>query len=192
MLTSLHSQCSSCHPLPFTSPLKECLPSQPLGIALLWGIKSIQDQAHPLPLGPDQAVSPQLCMCWEPQTSQCMLFVGGLVPGVQVSWPCWSSCGIAIPFSSFSLSPNSSIGIPNPNPIVGCGYLHLSQSASGRASQRTAMLSSCLQAHRCFSFSNGCQPVQSFPCGRTMLLSIRKWGFQAHQSLMLVVTLMTD
>jgi hypothetical protein len=29
--------------------------------------------------------------------------------------------------------------------MVGCKYLHLSQSAAGRASQRTAMLASCLQ-----------------------------------------------
>jgi hypothetical protein len=30
--------------------------------------------------------------------------------------------------------------------MFGCGYLHLSQSAVGRASQRPAMLGSCLQA----------------------------------------------
>ena len=47
---------------------------------------------------------------------------------------------------SFSLSPNSSIGIPDLSPIVGYKYLHLSQSAAGRVSQRTTMLGFCLQA----------------------------------------------
>ena len=35
--------------------------------------------------------------------------------------------------------------------MVGCKYLHLSQSAAGRASQRTAMPGSCLQAHQSIS-----------------------------------------
>jgi hypothetical protein len=64
-----------------------------------------------------------------------------------------STYGVAIPFSSFSLSLKSSIGIPDFSPMVGCKYLHLSQSAAGRASQRTAMLGSCLQAQHSISNS---------------------------------------
>jgi hypothetical protein len=43
-----------------------------------------------------------------------------------VSWYCCSSYGVAIPFSSFSPSFNSSIGVPRLGLIVGCEYLHLS------------------------------------------------------------------
>jgi hypothetical protein len=38
------------------------------------------------------------------------------------------------------------------NEMVGCKYLHLSQSVAGRASQRTAMLGSCL--HIQYGLSN--------------------------------------
>ena len=65
-------------------------------------------------------------------------------PGVQVSWNWWSSYGVAPPFISYSHSTNSSTGIPNFSTMVGCKYLHLSQSAAGRASQKTAMLGSWL------------------------------------------------
>ncbi|WP_330949998.1 hypothetical protein, partial [Streptococcus anginosus] len=37
--------------------------------------------------------------------------------------------------------------------MVGCKYLHLSQSATGRATQRTAMLGSCLLAQHATSNS---------------------------------------
>ena len=69
--------------------------------------------------------------------SLCMLFVSRLtpweLPGIQVSWQCWSSYGVAIYFSFFSPSPNSAIKGPNLSPMVGCKYLHLSQSAAGKA-----------------------------------------------------------
>ena len=98
-------------------------------------------QGSPLPGGGGWGVA------W---TSLCMLFGWWInlwdLPGIQVSWHCWSSYGVAIPFSSFNPSPNSSIGVPSLSPMVGCKHLHLSQSAAGRASQRTAMLGSCLQA----------------------------------------------
>jgi hypothetical protein len=51
-----------------------------------------------------------------------------------VSWSCCSSYTVAIPFSSFSPSPEFSIGVPDLSPMVGCKYLHLSQPAAGRAS----------------------------------------------------------
>jgi hypothetical protein len=46
---------------------------------------------------------------------------------------CFSSYGVAIPFSTFNPSPNLS-------PVVDCGYLLLCQSAAGRDPQRIAML----------------------------------------------------
>ena len=53
---------------------------------------------------------------------------------------------MASPLSSFSRSPTFSVGSPNLNLMVGCKSLHLSRSDAGRASQRTAMLGSCLKA----------------------------------------------
>ena len=53
-----------------------------------------------------------------PETSPCILLGFWLralweLWGVWVSWPCCSSYGVAIPFSSFSLSSNSSICVPD-------------------------------------------------------------------------------
>jgi hypothetical protein len=45
---------------------------------------------------------------------------------------------------SASSSYNSTTGIPDFSSMVRCKYLSLSQSAAGRASQRTAMLGSSL------------------------------------------------
>lgn len=47
------------------------------------------------------------------------------------------------PFSYFNPSPNSSIGVPGLSPIVGSKYFHMSQSAAGVASQKTAIIGSC-------------------------------------------------
>lgn len=41
--------------------------------------------------------------------------------------------------SSFSPCPKCSIGVPDLSPMVDCKYLHLSQLAAGRTSQRTVM-----------------------------------------------------
>jgi hypothetical protein len=72
---------------------------------------------------------PLLPMCWGPRTSPCMLFGCWLslceLPEVQVSWYCWSSYGVATPFSSFSPSSNSSIGGLDFSSVVGCKYLHM-------------------------------------------------------------------
>ena len=46
-----------------------------------------------------------------------------------------------------SLSANYPIVVPILLPVFDYEYLHLSLSAAGSASQRTAMLGSCLQAH---------------------------------------------
>jgi hypothetical protein len=45
--------------------------------------------------------------------------------------------GVALLLGIFHLSPNSVIGVSDFSPMVGCKYLHLSQSAAGWASQRT-------------------------------------------------------
>jgi hypothetical protein len=52
------------------------------------------------------------------------------LPGVWVSWGCWSSYGVTLPFSFFNPSPNSTIGVPDLSPVVGCKHLHLPQSAA--------------------------------------------------------------
>jgi hypothetical protein len=71
--------------------------------------------------------SPLLYKCLGLRTSLCMLFDWWRslpkLPGVQVSWHCWSSYGVAIPFSSFNPSPNSSIRVTTLVPMVGCEYL---------------------------------------------------------------------
>jgi len=101
--------------------------------------------------------SPLLRMCW-PRISPYMLFGWWLtlweLPCIWVSWCC--SYGVAIPFRSFSPSPNSSIGVPDLSPRFGSKYLHLSQSASGRVSYKTAILDSCLQVQH--SISNSVKP----------------------------------
>jgi hypothetical protein len=66
-------------------------------------------------------------------------------------WGVWlvdncSSYGIAIPFSFFSPSPSSSIGVPGLSPVVGCEYLFLYWSGADRASQGIAISGSCQQA----------------------------------------------
>jgi hypothetical protein len=96
--------------------------------------------------------SPVLHMCRGPWTSPWMLFGWWLrfwkLPGVCINWHIWPSYGVAIPFSSFNPSSNSSIWVPDLSPTPDCVYLHLAQSAVARASQRTAMLGSCLQAQQ--------------------------------------------
>ena len=51
----------------------------------------------------------------------------------------WSSYGVALLFSVFTPSANSTIGVLDFSPMVGYKYLHLSQSVAGKASQRTVM-----------------------------------------------------
>ena len=95
-------------------------------------------------------------MCWGPQASLCMLFgwfsVSRSSEGSELVDIVVLPMGVAIPFSSFNPTPNSFIVVLDLSPMVGCKYLHLSQSVAGRASQRTAMLGSCLQAQ--YSISN--------------------------------------
>ena len=91
------------------------------------------------------------------QTSPCMLYGWRLslweLPEFQISWYCWSSYGHANSSSSFNSSPDSFIGVPDLSPIVCCMYLHLSQLAANRASQKKAKLGFCLQAQNSISNS---------------------------------------
>jgi hypothetical protein len=64
-------------------------------------------------------------------------------PGCLFSWCCCSSYGVV---SSFSPSPNSSIGVHMRILMVGCEILSLHLSGFGRASQETAITGSCQQA----------------------------------------------
>jgi hypothetical protein len=62
------------------------------------------------------------------------------------SWDCWSSYGAALPLSFFSLSPNSTIGVPDFSFMVGCRYLHcLSQLLVGPLEDSHASLLSLIK-----------------------------------------------
>jgi hypothetical protein len=54
--------------------------------------------------------------------------------------------GFLIPFSPFSPSPSSSIGVPGLSLMVGCEDLHLYWPGTGRTPQRIAKLGSSQQA----------------------------------------------
>jgi hypothetical protein len=67
-------------------------------------------------------------------------------PRVQVSWLCWSSCGVHIPFRMAILSPILPLESPGSIQCLAVGvYICVSQLLGG-VFQRTAMLDSCLQA----------------------------------------------
>lgn len=84
-----------------------------------------------------------LHICQGPWASPCMFF--GCSHGSRLVGTVGFPMVVAITFSSFNPSSNSSIGVSNLSPMVGCNSLHLCQSASRRASQRTAMLGPCLK-----------------------------------------------
>ena len=90
--------------------------------------------------------------------SQCDGLVSGRPQGFGLLGPLGLLKGVASPQLLHSF-PLLCIGIRDLTPVDGCKYLYLTQLVAGRASQRTAMLGSCLQVHRCFFFSNGCHPV---------------------------------
>jgi hypothetical protein len=132
-------------PHPPTHPLPPHCP----GISLHWGIQPSQDQGPLLPLIPDKAILCYLCS-WSHGSLHVYSSVGGLVPGScgrggLVGWYCGSFYGVGNPFSFFSPFPNSTIGVPMLNPMVGWEHPHLYWSGFGRASQETAITGSCLQ-----------------------------------------------
>jgi hypothetical protein len=129
--------------LPPTHPI---LPYHP-SIPLCWGIEPSQDQGPSLSLLPDKAM---LCyiLQLEPRVPPCAFFGWSFSPwelwGSLTVRYCCSSYGVANPFTSFSPSSNSSIGVPVLSPVVDCAHLYL--PGSGRASQETAISCSCQQA----------------------------------------------
>ena len=48
----------------------------------------------------------------------------GEIPGTQVSWLYWSSCGVLIYFWTSSPFYSFSIGVSNLHLMFGCGHLH--------------------------------------------------------------------
>ena len=107
------------------------------GIPLLWGIKV----STRLYIPPTEAIqgSPLLHMCGvRGHRLAHALWLGaqslGALRGSRFVDTVGLPRGPAIPFSSLKPSPNSSTGVPDFSPMVGYKYLHLSQSAAGRAS----------------------------------------------------------
>lgn len=119
-------------------------------IPLLW--QHPQDQGTPLPVMPDKVIfchifswshvslNVYVLFCW--QFSPWELWGGrGLVV-----WYCCSSYEVANSFSSFSLCPNFSIGVPALSQMFSSVQSHLYWSGSGRDSQRTSIPGSSQQA----------------------------------------------
>jgi hypothetical protein len=132
---------SPTHPLPLLGPV----------IPLYWGIQSLHDQWASLSIPKYVGIRRKTII-----QTLCVVFyiiyyvykynfiytVGSVHPWIQSSQN-WNNKNIVISFSPF---PFFSIGFLDLTSMVGCKYLHLSQSAAGRASQRAAMLGSC---HAC-------------------------------------------
>jgi hypothetical protein len=113
----------SIHPIPFLPPplcLYEGAPSPTHSllphcsiIPLHWGTKPPQDQGPLLPLMPDKVIHCYICS-WSHGNLHVYSLVGGLVSGSSRWYGCWYCCsfyGVVMPFSSFSPSPSSSIGV---------------------------------------------------------------------------------
>jgi hypothetical protein len=70
-----------------------------------------------------------ICYICVPRSSPCLLFGSSFslweLPRVQVSWLCWSSCGVPVPSGSLNPSLNSSTGLPEYCLMFGCVSLHL-------------------------------------------------------------------
>jgi len=60
----------------------------------------------------------------------CSLVGGSVSENPKVSWLCWSSCGVPIPFGTLNASFYSFIRIPEFQPLLGCECLHLSESTA--------------------------------------------------------------
>jgi len=137
--------------LPLLDPLTESLPfTHPLQLypwecEILWCSHTLMPQISTKlgitsPTAARQG-SPVLHMCSGAQTSPGMLFDCWLslweLPGFQISWHCWSSCGVPIQFRAFNLLHNSSIRIFTSIQYVAAGIsISLSQLLD-RTTQRT-------------------------------------------------------
>lgn len=95
---------------------------------------------HSLPRRPDRVTFCYICA--GPWMSPCMLFGWYLslweLPGIQICWHCWSSCGVAITFITLKPSPNS---FPM---SIQCLAVDICFSL-GRASQKATILGCNLQ-----------------------------------------------
>ena len=78
-----------------------------------------------------------LHMCQGPWRSPCMFLVDGSVSGSPQGSRLVGTIGlpggVVNSLSTFNLSSNSFIGVPDHSPMFVCGYLHLSQSAAGQS-----------------------------------------------------------
>ena len=117
-------------PHPSSLPLWGCssthlfTPDHCCSIPLHWGIEPSQDQGPSLLSISDKAILSYICI-WSHGSLHIYSLVSGLVPwtlGGPVSWYV-SSYGVANPFSSFSPSHSSSIGVPMLSPMVGSHFL---------------------------------------------------------------------
>ena len=120
--------------------------------------------------------SPLLHMHLGPWASPCILFSWCLsfwkFPGVQVSWHSWSSWRVAIPFRAFKCYPNSFIGVNNSIQCLSMAIcFYLSQLLS-RASQRAALLGSCLETQH--SIVSG---IGACPWDRSQTGPVTGWPF---------------
>jgi hypothetical protein len=139
--SSSHSSSQVSKEVP-TTTTRPTRPAHSLWSHVSWGLgASSPTEARPS--------SPLLYMCWRPHISWCMLPGWWLsiweILGVLVNWDCWSSYGVALLLSFFQLFPNLTTGVPSFCPLVGCQYLCLTHSAVCWASQRAAILGSCLK-----------------------------------------------
>ena len=90
------------------------------------------------------------------ESAHVCFLAGGLVSGSSEESGLFDTVGlllVSILLSSFNPFPNFSIEVPCLSPMFVCKDLHLSQSAAGRASQRTDMLGSYLRAQHGISNS---------------------------------------
>ena len=112
-------------------------PSSPLCVSLCWDIKPPSSQIRQSSaIYVSGFLDPSIYTLW------LVVYLLGALGG-PVSWYC--SYGVVIPFNSFSSSPSSYIGVPGLNQMVGCEYLHLLWSDTGRTSQWTTISGSYIQ-----------------------------------------------
>jgi hypothetical protein len=106
---------------------------------------------------PDPAVLCWICMRASYQLMYASwLVVYCLISAVQVSWNCCSSYRVTLLLSFFQVFPNSTIGLSNFCPLVGCKYLHLTLSEICWVFWRAVMIGSFIWALH--SLSNTVRP----------------------------------
>ena len=126
--------------IPFLLPMspKGCLPAT---TTLLSGLphslgSGALDSSLPTPTEARPG-RPLLYKCQGSHISWCMLLGWWLsvceISRIWVSWDFWLSYRVTL-LSFFQPFPNSTSGLPNFSPLIGCKYLHLSQSAACWAS----------------------------------------------------------